>query len=222
MSAVGAATVGCSLLVDTDDLSGGASPTDASVLESGPDRPDAPPSPQQDATSDASDGGQGPRSLLQNGGFELGCTAHWSTNDPFATITEETAAHGGARACRICSSAFDAGDGVSVFFFSIYSQAIEGAPAAGDAFEAAAWIRNVPATSAFDVVTVNLAAFGADGGIVEEDTSGPAVPTGDWTRVSVTKSFGSAGAKLSLAVRLRRYNDKLACVVLDDVDLVAR
>jgi hypothetical protein len=179
--------------------------------------------PAEDAGGDAgqTDANDSATNLLDNGSFERGCGEGWTTNDPFATITESTVAHGGARSCQICSSAFDAG--ASLYFFSILSQTAPGVvPAPGDQYEAAVWAQKAAAGGDFAQVAVNLAALGADGGVVEETTSVPTVAAPDWTRVSMLKTFNAGGTQLQFSVRLRRYSDQSACVLLDDAELFAR
>lgn len=221
MLAGAAATTACSLLVGTDDLSESGASVDAASVVDGAGLPDTS-SPAVDAQADtgATEAGQGTTNLLDNGTFESGCTGRWVSNDPFATITESSDAHGGSRSCQICSSAFDAG-GAPVYFFSIYSQVAPRSPVPGEEYQATTWIKQASAGGSFDIVTLNLAELAADGGIVDEVTSSQTTPGAGWTSVSATKAFAS-GVQLKVSVRLRRFNDQSACVLLDDAELVAK
>ena len=102
-----AGAVACSLS-GTDGLSGGpvgdASPGTSVAGETGPPGP-----PPDDGGTDDAPASGGPVNLLANGDFELGCSGGWGSPDAFLKIAESTAAHGGARSCRLCSEAFDAG-----------------------------------------------------------------------------------------------------------------
>lgn len=181
-----------------------------------------------DGSVTPSDGGSGdvvagPTNLLTNGGFESGCSIAWKSNDPFATVTDDPVAHGGAHACRICSSAFDGGTGVSVYFFSIYSQSVDVQPTAmGRSYDAEVWLRNIAGEAPFDVAAVALDDTLADGGAGVSTLGTATTPGTDWTRAGVSQTVAAGVSKVAVSVRLRRFNDKTACVLLDDASLVAR
>lgn len=214
----------CSLFVDTDDLAAGAAPDAARPSAPGSD---ATPVPVADANDEvpaeggSTDADSGPTNLLENGGFELGCSGRWSTKDAFVQLSSSNIVHGGAHSCQVCSNAFTVSGGPTLFFTD-YLQATDERPLVPEQeIAGSVWVKNVNDTR-FDGVRVSVAALDADGGLVAEAQSPSTVPGSDWSRVAVTKSFAAGTGRLQMSIRLQRTTDKTGCILLDDAELVAK
>jgi hypothetical protein len=201
-------------------FTGGGPTNDAAAPEGSTPAPDATAASEAgppDATG-APDADAGPPNLLANGDFELGCANGWTSGDPFQTTQQSAVAHGGAHSCRICSAAFDAGDGVSVFFFSDFRQPLASAQgAAGQTYASEIWVRNdLTSGPAFDQATVVLEELDTGGAVLDHSDTVVTTPSGDWVRVGVEKTLTVGGGSVRFTLSLRRQNDHTGCILVDD------
>jgi hypothetical protein len=184
------------LASDPDDLSAGAGSADASHDGGGGDEPRDGASVDDANDRDAEDAG--PKNLLFNSDFELGCQG-WTGFA--ATLNDFDAGRSGQRSCLVCGTTNDFG----------VVQAIRGVATPGLTYTAEVYVRVPEDASAGNAVYATLL-VNAGPDTIQNEGGGNTVVSTAWQRVNARLTVRDAGTDLDLSVG----TNAPGCFALDD------